>query len=294
MALLDLRQRSSYLFVAVMLGHILLISAQISSKRGVPLLEEVTFGLFAEVQRGASSAINGVREVWSGYVALRNVRRENEELKRQLSAAQVELQQQRALADRSRGLETLLGLRDRTSLETVAAEIIGAASTPDFRTLTIDKGVSDGLRPDMAVISPSGVVGRVVVPSARSAKVQLLIDRNAAAGALIERSRAQGVVLGAGDGGLLMEYVPEAADVVVGDVVVTSGIDGIFPKGFVVGRVENIEKIGGAYRRIIVRPAAEASTLEEVLVVVTPSPAPTETEETRASESAARPPEGSE
>ena len=294
MALLDLRQRSSYLFVAVMLGHILLISAQISSKRGVPILEEVTFGLFAEVQRGASSAINGVREVWSGYVDLRNVRRENEELKRQLSEAQVELQQQRALADRSRGLETLLGLRDRTSLETVAAEIIGAASTPDFRTLTIDKGVSDGLRPDMAVISPSGVVGRVVVPSARSAKVQLLIDRNAAAGALIERSRAQGVVLGAGDGGLLMEYVPEAADVVVGDVVVTSGIDGIFPKGFVVGRVENIEKIGGAYRRIIVRPAAEASTLEEVLVVVTPSPAPTEAEETGASESAARPPEGSE
>src|SRR5688572_2410989 len=119
MALLDLRQRSSYLFVAVMLAHILLISAQISSKRGVPILEEVTFGLFAEVQRGASSAINGVREVWSGYVDLRNVRRENEELKRQLSEAQVELQQQRALADRSRGLETLLGLRDRTSLETV-------------------------------------------------------------------------------------------------------------------------------------------------------------------------------
>ena len=83
----------------------------------------------------------------------------------------------------------------------------------------------------MAVIAPAGVVGRVVVPSARAAKVQLLIDRNAAAGALIERSRAQGVVVGAGDERLRMEYVSELADVVVGDVVVTSGIDGIYPEG---------------------------------------------------------------
>ena len=280
MALLDIRQKSGFLFLAVMLGHILLISAQVSTKRGVPVLEEVTFGVFAEVQRAASSGIGGIRELWSGYVALRQVRAENEDLKRRLVEAQVQLQQQRALADRTRGLETLLDLRDRTTLQTVAAEIIGAAATPDFRTLTVDKGSRDGLRQDMAVISPNGVVGRVVVPSARAAKVQLLVDRNAAAGALIERSRAQGVVLGAGDGGLLMEYVPEVADVVVGDVVVTSGIDGIYPKGFVIGRVEAIEKSGGAYRRIVVRPAADPSALEEVLVVVSPiaatDPAPVE------------------
>lgn len=273
MAILDLRQRAGYLFLAVMLGHILLISAQISSKSGVPVLEEVTFGIFAEVQRAASTGVNSIRHVWASYVALRQVKSENEELKRQLAAAQVDVQQQRALADRSRGLEKLLELRDRTTLKTVAAEIIGAGATPDFRTLTIDKGINDGLRPDMAVISPAGVVGRVVVPSARAAKVQLLIDRNAAAGALIERSRAQGVILGAGDGGLLMDYVPEVADVVVGDIVVTSGIDGIFPKGFVIGRVEVVEKGGGAYRRIVVKPAADASALEEVLVVVTPAAA---------------------
>ena len=273
MALLDIRQNSSYLFVAVIVAHILLISAQVSSRRGVPVLEEATFGLFAEVQRAASSGIDGVREVWAGYVALRQVHAENEALKRQLADARVQMQQQRALADRSRGLEALLELRDRTTLQTVAAEIIGAGATPDFRTLTIDKGLNDGLRPDMAVIAPAGVVGRVVGPSARSAKVQLLIDRNAAAGALIERSRAQGVILGAGDGGLLMEYVPEVADVIAGDTVVTSGIDGIFPKGFVLGHVESIEKSGGAYRRIAVRPAVDSTALEEVLVVVTRSPA---------------------
>jgi rod shape-determining protein MreC len=272
-AVLDLRQRSGYLFLAVIFGHILLISAQVNSRSGVPVLEAVTFGIFAEVQRGVSSVFTGARRVWSGYVELRHVKAENDELKRELADAQIAIQQQRALADRSRGLEQLLELRDHSDLRLAAAEIIGASATPDFRTLTIDKGTRDGLRPDMAIIAPGGIVGRVVVPSARAAKVQLLIDRNAAAGALIERSRAQGVVTGAGDERLRMDYVSEASDIVVGDVVVASGIDGIYPKGFVIGRVETVEKNGPAYRRILVRPAVDFSSLEEVLVVITPTPA---------------------
>jgi rod shape-determining protein MreC len=272
-ALLDIRQRSGYLFLAVILGHVLLISAQVNSRSGVPVLEAVTFGIFSEVQRGVSSGVNSVRHLWGGYVGLRQTQIENEELKRQLAEAQVALQAQRALADRARGLEKLLDLKDRVSVQTTAAEIIGAAATPDFRTVTIDKGTRDGLRQDMAIISPAGVVGRVVVPSARSAKVQLLIDRNAAAGALIERSRAQGVVVGAGEERLRLEYVSEAADIVTGDVVVTSGIDGIYPKGFVIGRVDSVEKSGPAYKRITVKPAVDFSSIEEVLVVTTPTPA---------------------
>jgi len=100
--------------------------------------------------------------------------------------------------------------------------------------------------------------------------VQLLVDRNAAAGALIERSRAQGVVVGSGDERLQMDYVSEVSDVVAGDVVVTSGIDGIYPKGFVIGRVEAVEKSGGAYRRITIKPAVDFRSIEEVLVVLTP------------------------
>jgi len=107
--------------------------------------------------------------------------------------------------------------------------------------------------------------------SARAAKVQLLIDRNAAAGALIERSRAQGVALGAGDERLRLEYVSETSDVVVGDLVVTSGIDGIYPKGFTIGHVDTVEKSGPAYKRITVKPAVNFSSLETVLVVLTPS-----------------------
>jgi rod shape-determining protein MreC len=272
-ALLDLRQRAGSLFLAVTFGHLLLISAQVSSKSGVPVLEAVTFGVFAEVQRSSSAVVSSVRRVWTGYIDLRHVRQENDELKQRLAAAEIQAQQERALADRARSLEQLLDLRDHSAVRTAAAEIIGAAATPDFRSLTIDKGTRDGVRPDMAVIAPGGVVGRVVVPSARAAKVQLLIDRNAAAGVLIERSRAQGVIVGAGEAELRMDYVSETMDVAVGDAIVTSGIDGIFPKGLLVGHVDTVEKNGPSYKRIMVKPAVDFSRLEEVLVVLTPTPA---------------------
>jgi rod shape-determining protein MreC len=273
MALTDIRQRSGFLFLGVVLGHILLISVQVNSKTGVPVLEVVTFGIFSEVQRTVSGGFSGVRNVWSNYVGLRHVKTENDELKRQLAAAQIAVQEQRALADRARGLQKLLELHDRVELATTGAEIIGAAASPDFRTLTIDKGTRDGLRPDMAVIAPPGVVGRIVVPSARSAKIQLLIDRNAAAGVIIERTRAQGVVVGSGDDRLQMQYVSEASDVAVGDLVVTSGIDTIYPKGLAVGTVESVERNGPAFKKIVVKPAVDFTRLEEVLIVLTPTPA---------------------
>ena len=113
------------------------------------------------------------------------------------------------------------------------------------------------------------------MPSARASKVQLLIDRNAAAGALVERSRAQGVVLGTGADRLRMEYVSSAADVKVGDLVVTSGIDGIYPKGFVIGQIESIERGAGGtgmFSAIVIKPAVDFTSVEDVLVVLTPPP----------------------
>lgn len=273
MALLDVRLRAGYLFLAVVVGHIVLISAQVNAKSGVPILESVTFGAFAEVQRGTSAILNGVRDAWSGYVALRNVRAENDALRRELADAQVEMQRQRALADRTRSLENILQLSNSIELRTTAAQIIGAAASPDFRTVTVDKGAVHGLRADMAVLAPKGVVGRVVVAGPRASRIQLLVDRNAAAGALIERSRAQGVVVGAGDNRMRLEYVSEISDVAVGDTIVTSGIDGIYPKGFVIGHVDSVEKNGVAYRAIGIQPAVDFSTLEDVLVVLTPTPA---------------------
>jgi rod shape-determining protein MreC len=273
MALLDFRLKAGYLFLAVVVAHLVLITAQVNAKGGVPILEAVAFSAFAEVQRATAAVVGGLRGVWGGYIGLRDVRVENERLKRELAEAQIQVQEQRALADRSRSLEAILELRNGVDLQTTASQIIGSAASPDFRTVTIDKGTFEGLRNDMAVIAPAGVVGRVVVAGPRASRVQLLVDRNAAAGALIERSRAQGVVVGAPDDRLRLEYVSETSDVAVGDLVVTSGIDGIYPKGFIIGKVDAVEKNGPAYRAISIQPAVNFSSLEDVLVVTSvPTP----------------------
>ena len=271
MALVELRRRgSTFLFVVVVIGHLVLISAQVTSKSGVPVLQAVAFGLVAQVQRAGASVAGGLSSLWYGYIDLRGVRARNEALQRDLDRARIGLQQERALAQRSEELERLLDLKNRTSIETTAADVLAGSATPEFRTITIGKGAADGLRPDMAVIAPRGVVGRVIVPSAGASKVQLLVDRNAAAGALVERSRAQGVALGTGGPLLRLDFVVDTADVRVGDTIVTSGIDGIYPKGFVIGRITGVERSGGAYRDIRIQPAVDFTSLEDVLVVLTP------------------------
>jgi rod shape-determining protein MreC len=270
MAIADIKQRPGVILGAAILLHVVLISAQVNTASGLPVLQVVTFGSFSEVQRATMSVIDGVRGLWSGYVALRQVQAENEALKQELQHLQVRLQQERAEAQRSDNLRQLLELHQRADLETTAAEVIAGPASPDFKTVTIDKGSSEGLLTDMAVISPAGVVGRVILPSRRAAKVQLLIDRNAAAGALIERTRVQGVVVGVGDGTLRLQYVPGTADVKTGDLVVTSGIDGIYPKGFVIGTIDHAERGVGEYHEIGVRPAVDFARLEEVLIVKTP------------------------
>jgi rod shape-determining protein MreC len=270
MAIADIRQRPGVVLGGAILLHVILISAQVNTASGLPVLSVVTFGSFSEVQRGTMAIIDGVRGMWSGYIALRQVQEENTALRQELQAMQVRLQQERAEAQRTDNLRQLLELRDRANLDTVAAEVIAGAASIDFRTVTIDKGSSDRLATDMAVISPAGVVGRVILPTPRASKVQLLIDRNAAAGALIERTRVQGVVVGVGDGMMRMQYVPGTADVKTGDLVVTSGIDGIYPKGFVIGTIDHADRGAGAYHEIVIRPAVDFSRLEEVLVVRTP------------------------
>jgi rod shape-determining protein MreC len=274
MALADIRQRPGALLAAAILLHVVLISVQVNTASGLPLAQAVTFGAFSEVQRASMAVVDGVRGVWTGYVALQQVQADNASLKQEVQTLQVRLQEERAVAQRTDNLRQLLELRERSGLDTTAAEIIAAAASPEFRTVTIDKGQSSGLAADMAVISPAGVVGRVILPSVRASKVQLLIDRNAAAGALVERTRTQGVIVGFGDGTLRMEYVPETSDVKPGDLVVTSGIDGIYPKGFVIGTIDVVDRGPGSYHLITVRPAVDFSRLEEVLVVRTPLAAP--------------------
>ena len=274
MALLDIRQRVGWLFMTVTVVHLVLISAQVTSKRGVPLLEEAIFGSMAEVQRVATGGIGEVRGAWQNYVNLRQISQENDALKQRLSQLEVALQRERALAGQTRVLQELLDLKRETPLATTPAVVIASGASPDFRTMTLDKGSARGLTADMAVIAPAGIVGRVVLPTPRAAKVQLIIDRNAAVAGLVERTRAQGIVVGNGSDRMRFEYVPGSAELKTGDRVVTSGIDGIYPKGFVIGQIESIKRSAGEFSNVVIQPAVNLSALETVLVVTSATEVP--------------------
>jgi len=276
MALADISQRPGLLLVAAVALHVGLISLQVTTSAGRTIFHAVVFGGASEAQRGASRVVGGGRNIWESYFALRDVRSENAALRAELNALQVQLQSERARAERADAYRSLLQLRARVPLETTGAEVIAAGASPEFRTVTIDKGRSDGVAADMAVVAPAGVVGRVTQPGGRAALVQLVIDRNAAAGAVIERTRVQGIVVGLGDGSLRMDFAPATGDVVAGDVVVTSGIDGIYPAGFILGTVERVARGDGLYHEITVRPSVDFSRLEDVLVILQRDAAPSE------------------
>ncbi len=271
--MLDIRRRTGVLLLVMIVLQLVLISAQVQSKSGVPVLQAVTFGAFSRVQGGTSGVLRSIENVWGNYVGLRGVRAENEALRKQVADLQIRLQEQHALAARATRLQELLSLQTNTALPTLAAEVIAGNPNPGMLTITIGRGSADGVQADMAVIAPAGVVGRIVgPPAAHAARVQLLIDRNAAAGAFIERTQAGGMVVGVdGDPPLAMDLVSNLADVKTGDQVVASGVDGIYPKGFAIGRVESSERGAGLYRAITVRPAVDFSSLEEVLVVLVPA-----------------------
>ena len=281
--MLEIHRRTGYLLLATLVAQVILISAQVRTTSGTRVLQAVTFGVFSQVQLGTAWVFGGVRSVWDGYIGLRGAHEQNQQLRQALSQVQVKLLEQQAQALRAAQLEKILDLRERTPLRTVAASVIAGDATGIFRTLTIDKGSSTGLRKDMAVISPAGVVGRIVEPPPLyAAKVQLLIDKEAGAGAIIERSGVGGVVVGQdrdGEPPLEMQFVSNLSDAKVGDRVVTSGLDSIFPRGITIGTLAKVEKGVGLYKRIVVTPAVDFAEVGAVLVVLDPpqtvGPSPT-------------------
>lgn len=272
MARADAGSRARSLLVAVVLGHVLLISAQVATPAGPSLLRTTVVAVVTEFQEASWRVAGAVHSVWDGYAALRGVREENARLVRENTDLRVQLQQARANAAGADDMRALLGLRPHLPWKTTGADVVGRGLSPDYRNITIDKGLSDGIARDMPVINAEGVLGRVALPAGNTATVQLIIDRSAAAAVRIDRTRSEGIALGNGDGTLRLEYLSATAEIATGDTVVTAGIDGIYPPGLDVGRVEKVERAGLAYRRVVIRPFADFSRLETVLVLVAPSP----------------------
>ena len=272
MARADAGRRTRSLLVAVVLGHVLLISAQVATPGGPSLLRTTVVGVVTEFQEASWLVAGALHSVWDGYAALRGVREENARLARENTDLRVQLQQARANAAGAGDMRALLGLRPHLPWTTTGAEVVAGSLSPDYRAITIDKGLGDGVRRDMPVINSAGVLGRVALPAGNTATVQLIIDRSAAVAVRIDRTRTEGIALGNGDGTLRLEYLSATAEVTEGDTVVTAGIDGIYPQGLGVGRVERVQRAGPAYREVVVRPFADFSRLETVLVLVAPAP----------------------
>jgi rod shape-determining protein MreC len=289
---------SRLLLLGLVLAHLLAISRQVDAGGGRSLLAALLFGALSPLQRLAGGSVRGVVDAWESYFALRGVGEENRRLKERLGELETSLQRLRQDAQEAGGLRELLELRRSLPLATVPAEVVARDGVPWARSLTLDRGSRDGLALNAPVLCPAGVVGRVVEVGPTAARVQLLLAHDSGAGVIIERTRVSGVVSGqvesAGDPAgregargnsaeLVMKYVPAVADVAAGDVVVTSGMDGIYPKGLLVGRVAALGPASGLFREVLVTPAAEIDRVERVLVG-TPLPAPALTQSVRPQE----------
>ena len=264
------RRRTLTLFVVLCLGHVLLISAQVQSGQGRSVLHDSAFGAVAAVQGSSAAVTNGVGGFWSHYLALIGVSRENEQLRARVVSLEGELQAERARAAAVSALEQALKLQQSVAPPTLAARVIAGSPIPATLTVVIDRGTSDGVTSNMAVISGAGVVGRVIgQPSAHAARVQLLNGKSANTGAMIEKTGDAGLAAGGfADGLLRFELLSSGASVAAGDRIVTSGQDGIYPAGFLIGQVTAVNGSGKA-REIFIAPAVNFSRVDLVLVILT-------------------------
>jgi len=221
------------------------------------------------VQRGVSAAAGFLGDVWRRYFALMHAAEENTRLRQQVARMQQELTELEELRQANRRLRRLLGLKERLAYPLVAAEVVAVDPTDHFRTAIISAGSKDGVLSRMPVIQAAGVVGRVVWTSPHYAKVLLITDPNAGVDVIVQRSRVRGVVVGAGKNRLRLKYTLHNDDVVPGDVLVTSGAAGVFPKGIRVGVVREVNKSAkGVFQEVWVEPAVNFDRLEEVLVLL--------------------------
>jgi rod shape-determining protein MreC len=202
------------------------------------------------------------------YFDLVNVRQENLQLKQQVATLEGQRTRLAELEVENRHLSDLLELREVLAMPAVAARVIGADADELSRTLVLSQGSSDGLRRDMAVISTEGVVGKLIAVAPDASRVLLINDHNSGLDAFDQRSRARGIVAGQLNGDLTMKYVDRTEDVKPGDSVVTSGMDGIFPRGLLVGQVTRVSQEGpGLFLNVDIQPAADFRKLEQVLIL---------------------------
>ena len=266
------RHKSLFLLGGVVLLQVLLLAVQIKRDSQGRLIRVWTVGAVSPFERAGAHGIGGIRSVWNHYFALQNASRENEDLRRENGALKLQLTQLQSKAAEADRLAALLKFRQtNVDVPMVGARVIGGSADSASQTIYLDRGERDGIRKNMGVITPDGVVGKVIESYRDTAQVLLLTDKESGVGAMLVDSRIQSPVGGTGEPLLQMKYIPNDDDVNTGERVVTSGMDRIFPRDLPVGTIADI-KAGNPFKQIRVRPAANLERLEEVFVLLTLKP----------------------
>lgn len=263
-----LRFRTSLIITATLLLIIALLSLSLKRSPVLEKVEGLVVSLAAPGLQGLRYLGRSLTGVWEGYFHLVGVQQENTALRRRLQEyEQKELRYQEALHTLTR-LEALLDLKKQVALPVTGARVIAYDPSLWSRCALLDQGQDHGVKRGQPVLTASGIAGRILEVYPRYAKVMLIVDRNSGADAMVQRTRVRGILQGKGGNRCSLDYVPKSADVQPGDLVLASGLGGVFPKGLVFGKVsEANKKTPGVFQEIEVTPAVDLSSLEEVVVV---------------------------
>ncbi|MFQ5454845.1 MAG: rod shape-determining protein MreC [Nitrospirota bacterium] len=216
-----------------------------------------------------NKVVGGFGNTWSDYVYLLNVKKENKRLHLEINGLQATINSLKEEAEANKRLEKLLEFKRGITYQVSAAKVIGGSSTNWYKAVLINKGEKDGIRVDMGIITALGVVGKIIKVFPDYSQVLLMTDRNSAIAGLIQTTRDKGIIEGMEGGHLRMKYLPFQSEVIVGDVVVTSGLLDDFPKGLMIGTISSVKKGEiELFQEVEVIPTVDFSKLEEVLVVV--------------------------
>lgn len=272
--MLNLRRiRIFWVWVVLLFIALFLVSSNFGKPRSWNPVEQVVIEVTAPIQKLITKTANAIEDFWWKYFGLVDLRNENLSLKKEIDALRMQNDRYRELVTTNRRLQDLLQFKESTNSPALAAQVIGRDPTGYFESVIIDKGKSSGLKLNMPVVNAEGVAGQLVSLAPNYAKVLLIIDQNSAVDSLIQRSREKGIVKGLSPKVCKMHYVLKTGDIVVGDLVVTSGMGGVYPKGIPVGEViEVTENPWEMFKEVKVRPLVDFSKLEEVLVLLKEDP----------------------
>jgi len=262
------RHKSLVLLAGVIVLQVLMLAVQIKRDAEGRLIRVWTVGAVSPFERAGSYGFGWIRDTWRHYFALQNTTKENERIRRENDVLKLQITQLQGKAAEADRLATLLNFRQsHADVPMIGARVIGTGAGTASLTIQLDRGERDGIRKNMGVITPDGVVGKVVEAYPNASQVLLLTDKDSGVGAMLADSRVQSPVGGQGEPLLVMKYVPNDDTVNLGERVITSGMDRIFPRDLPVGTVAEI-KSGNPFKQIRIKPAANLERLEEVLVLL--------------------------